>query len=484
VPQSLALALLAAPAGPEATTHEQRTLAEGAVWSGGEHYWPAKNGDARRTGYSRFVAPRNLTVAPTWQWFDEEYSVVSAAPLIDAERNVYIMTRAPSYQLVKFTRQGRELWRFAAGDTVPEVPALMDDSIYLATETGRVISVDAETGHVRWNASVGDQGSVDTWSMSASDGTILASTKGAAADMGGGRLVALDTSGVQLWQFSEISPPTFNVMPAIVRDPSSGDMVVVFDDSGGNVYKLSLATGQLIWKAAGAYTSNYPGFGTGGSIVGPDDTVYVTSNEGWDDGPPDAMTIMGPERRVQQGLVAAYALGSGALKWSVNLGENCDAQNGPAIGPLDGPGSPLRVVVAVGPVPDLADEPGPAKGEHGVPYPAQTIALDAETGAIVWRYDMPTWHGAAAGDGLDPAHVNFPDSSANAAIGGDGFVYVPHEDGVVYAMRDDDGDGVISAGEVTSHDFGYSFQGSPAIAPGMLAVAPSNGLAVWLASER
>jgi hypothetical protein len=145
---------------------------------------------------------------------------------------------------------------------------------------------------------------------------------------------------------------------------------------------------------------------------------------------------------------------------------------------VDGAGSAPRVVVAVGPNPPMSSSPEEATGSEGVVLPAQTIALDAATGRVVWSYEMPPWRGPAAGD--TATRMCLPDSSANIAIGGDGVVYVPHEDGVLYAMRDRNGDGTISDDEVNRYDFGQTFQGSPALAPGMLVVAPCNGLAAWL----
>ena len=58
--------------------------------------------------------------------------------------------------------------------------------------------------------------------------------------------------------------------------------------------------------------------------------------------------------------------------------------------------------------------------------------------------------------------------------------YVPHEDGRLYAIKDSDGDGLISEDEVSAFNTGNSFQASPALAPGMLVVAPCDGAAMWL----
>ena len=44
-------------------------------------------------------------------------------------------------------------------------------------------------------------------------------------------------------------------------------------------------------------------------------------------------------------------------------------------------------------------------------------------------------------------------------------------------------DGTISAGEVDWFDFKMGFQGSPAIAPDVLAIAPCDGMAVFTTAE-
>lgn len=123
-----------------------------------------------------------------------------------------------------------------------------------------------------------------------------------------------------------------------------------------------------------------------------------------------------------------YWLTSGSLKWRNTLGVGNEANNAAAIGRLYGHDSTLSVVVAVGTNPPLTTSlTAPADGSSGPARPAYTLAIDATNGEIVWNYSMPVWHGPAAGDSL--LHVCLPDSSANAAIGGDGVVYVPHEDG-------------------------------------------------------
>lgn len=275
-------------------------------------------------------------------------------------------------------------------------------------------------------------------------------------------MIALEAACGSIRWTLDFPSAMYNSMASLV------DGAVVIADASGGVYKLALATGKAIWEmpapVAGSFT-------TGGAILGPDSTIYVTSNVGATPNP-----FLGGAHS-PPGIVSAYDLASGRLKWRTNLGAGNTANVGGAIGRLDGPASPLTFVIPVGPNPTLALGTTPANGTSGPPEPAKVVALDAATGALVWEYAMPLWHGPAAGDYIP--HLNLPDSSANPAIGGDGTVYVAHEDGAVYAIKDRNGDREISEDEVSSYNFHYSFQGSPALARGLLAVSPSNGLAVF-----
>ena len=50
-----------------------------------------------------------------------------------------------------------------------------------------------------------------------------------------------------------------------------------------------------------------------------------------------------------------------------------------------------------------------------------------------------------------------------------------------YRFRDTDGDGKVTVrDEISSHSTGNGFQGAPAISDGILAIAPCNGLQVFL----
>merc|ERR1712062_724330 len=95
---------------------------------------------------------------------------------------------------------------------------------------------------------------------------------------------------------------------------------------------------------------------------------------------------------------------------------------------------------------------------------ASLVALDAETGDVRWTFEAPSFsRPAAAGDerflqqrlwnrwfddGGDPFCL--PDSWSQAVISADGTVFVGYQDGSLFAIRDDNGDGRIDREEEVS----------------------------------
>ena len=86
-----------------------------------------------------------------------------------------------------------------------------------------------------------------------------------------------------------------------------------------------------IRKVAGASNA---AFSTGGSIIGPDDTIYVTGNKDVS-GNKDSLNPVPPAAKTH-GLVTAYELGNGAFKWQTDLGATWEANNAASIGRLNG----------------------------------------------------------------------------------------------------------------------------------------------------
>merc|ERR1711884_1009575 len=73
-----------------------------------------------------------------------------------------------------------------------------------------------------------------------------------------------------------------------------------------------------------------------------------------------------------------------------------------------------------------------------------------------------------------------PASWTAPTIGGDGTVYASAMDGILYAIRDVNSDGVIDETEVSTLDIGAAaLHPGAAFAPGMMAFASCQGLNVF-----
>merc|ERR1712032_1188459 len=97
-------------------------------------------------------------------------------------------------------------------------------------------------------------------------------------------------------------------------------------------------------------------------------------------------------------------------------------------------------------------------------------AMNAQTGERLWTFMPPAWEKPACA-GSTWEQPCLPDLWSAPTIGGDGTVYINWSaGGVTYALRDANGDGVISDGEISSYDAGSAATGPPAVAPGMLTV--------------
>lgn len=240
----------------------------------------------------------------------------------------------------------------------------------------------------------------------------------------------------------------------------------VFNDYCGGVYRVGLHNGTLLWHTSGSK----PSFTDGGSMLGPDGSVYTCSN---------------PENSIGQvkqlGVVRKYRIGDGVRLWEVPLPYPCVSF--PAV-TFDG----STVIVAPG---ALATE-AMTKKAFGMPAAEQEafyqqqlslteknrqrafyhmpdleaaiMAFDTATGALQWRHDVPPFGGIAfAGDERrawawlkDPLVLPacWPSQWSGPTVDRDGSVYIGRSSGELYVYSPSDGhrssfhtgDGILMAG--------------------------------------
>lgn len=446
-------------------------------------YWACKNGDLAHTGASAHRAPWDISTGPAWSWRPSDGGVVRATPVIDGDSNVYLTTI--NGEVRKMSRTGDLIWSHQEPEQIPSNPALLDGKLYVGAASGIVVALDTETGKVVWRhvPATAQRSGGDTWSVTAAQGVVIVPRRSPTNPEKGPSdlLVGLSAaSGFKLWEVPVPNGGVYNYLGAVV------DGTLIFADVLGAPYRLSLFTGQTIWQAPPLPNAS---FTTGGAIVGSNGVIYVTSNVAGTPHITPAEVIQWMKKlnttaenviklagyNSPEGRLSAYALSEGLLLWSKPL--PYPANSGPAVGRTAGPDGPLAVVVGSAKNPTLP-LPWLAKEEE----PMLIVALDASSGEHIWNVSLPTWRGWAVGDAILPVqHICLPDSFSNTAIGGDGTAYVGAMDGNLYAVRDLDGDGSIDPEtEVRSYNAKAAFQGEPAIAPKMLAIAPCDSMHVFL----
>ena len=115
------------------------------------------------------------------------------------------------------------------------------------------------------------------------------------------------------------------------------------------------------------------------------------------------------------------------------------------------------------------------------PWRNGVLAMDAATGATLWYSEDRSWPSVVGAGETDEHNATdgiacWPDAQGIPVIAGDGTVYTSSSHhGDLRAIRDADGDGVISPSEVSIFETKNSFLNSPSLAPGMLVAAPCWG---------
>jgi len=387
---------------------------------------------------------------------------VRGSPVIDSKGAIYQSTI--DGDIFKFSRTGDVLWNFTtSGISLPGNPVLMEGVLYTIRVDGQMAAVNSDDGKLLWQTRACGMASGDTHSIIAGEGLVLASClelRDAKINAATTVVACNATSGAVLWKFR----PDM-VMYNWIGSIQSGS--VLFSDTLGGVYRLLLRDGSVVWKVP----APSPPAGTTGGLTGArNGLAYVSSN------------LQGENTPTGTGLVSAYSVEDGRLVWRRAF-PKFPANSGPA---ATTHGNHPFVVVAIGTNPSFIGPQGQVldldsfdnSPDHR--HPSKVVALDLLDGHTLWEYDLPDWHGGAAGD--TPQHTCLPDSYANPSIAGDGAVFVAGMSGKVYRFYDHNGDGKLEAehGEISEFDTGNAFQAAPAISEGILATSPCNGLSVFL----
>ena len=410
---------------------------------------------------------------------------VRHSPLIDSEKNIYIMTTT---RLRKFTPLGSLTWTFEQTGKMTTSPTLHGDVIYLLSgvEGGiDVYALNILNASIVWKVHMPDRAiNGDSQSLMFIKDRLIAPASIDYFNADNAWLALNASTGAYLWDY--VTDEIFwNAAPTALDDS------LLFSASCGAAFRISL-DGKTLWKAG----EHHPGFcGTGGGSLGENGVFYAEYSA------PDASGTF-------NGHLAAYRVSDGHKLWEKNFGPRYLGNQYPSVGRL-GPNGKLAVVVAIGENPGLPLLGLDALANHreryftdleyrmslgAKPQVNAVLALDAETGDQIWRWEEKRWaHFGAAGD-----EEGFLDRVTHPSIEGpiclpdlqgipvtnsfDGTVFASSShNGNLTAINDANGDGIIDKSEIKSFAPHSAFLNSPSMAPGMIVAAPCWGPTyVWV----
>mmetsp|Transcript_23618 Transcript_23618/g.44604 ORF Transcript_23618/g.44604 Transcript_23618/m.44604 type:complete len:494 (-) Transcript_23618:70-1551(-) len=430
-----------------------------------DYHWASGRGNFPQYAASNHTGPFNLPESYAWQWHHPEgrFATLTYGTAMDDNGSIYL-TGADGVR--KFAKDGTMLWEYGSLPAeVMNAPSLHAGKVYGTDTLGHVFALDMETGKPSWKTKVTEAIGQDNGFTMAHAGVVVIAcnwTKPSPNDEANQQVKGLNAStGEELWTY-EPDTAVWNFLPLFLE----GDQDFVFQDMTGKAYRLTLG-GDLVWKAGGQ-----PGTWTDGSgAVGPNGLVYAVHNnlplfgsDSWHGNP-----------EFTPGTLSAYHASTGELAWHVATPR--PPNNAPAIGKVKN----VEGYAVVQPLCNQVHQ-GAQCDIH---------VYDAATGGLRWVFHGPRQeHLLQAGDfeGLAEREKRgvrgmcLPNGWSAPTIDADGTVFVGHEDGNFYAMRDMDGDGVIfGPNEVSVYDMKAAFSGSssPALSPDHLAVASCDSLFVF-----
>jgi len=463
--------------------------------------------------------PTDLQKSFSWSWFgpsNTRFEDSFVGGVIDDKKNIYVLGDRNAYKL---SPDGKLLWMYyIPGQSSGDGPAIYEGRFYGSTGDGKIYAVGMETGSTSWVTQASSHDGGEYSQLAAHAGVLIAQGDKRCQDLpfqscACAKVFGLNTTdGNVLWKYdaNEVLWDWFPQFP--------DDETVVFMDKTGGLHRLRIQTGEVIWKADGIPTTWTDG------------SQFVASN-----GLSYAVQVLHPlvggsctpGERGQisncNGYVTAYNTTDGSRVWRATVPK--PPNTSPALGPVGIGGKPALVM------------PIGQQSSEGCSIPAYTqvwprlkamglgdglsawlsakihefsvwlgdsngwlwgtltrthdvLALDPDTGRLLWTWEGPTTHrkcNRGDEDGFHPRllqgkrTVCCPTPWGQPHIGPDGTIYIGNENGDFFALRDANGDGRIDdEKEVSVYHTGATFpHPGAAHAPGMMVAVNFDGVFVW-----
>lgn len=414
--------------------------------------WASKLGSLKAPGTSAYSGPDDLSSGPLHYWEDMRPAGMGVAGfnlLIDACGRVLVPFMGG---IVCWGYEGRVRFQLMPRNAgLGNTPALVGSLLYVVEIDGKMHCYDLspEPPVLKWSQAFCAATGSDPSALAANEDIVI-SPGMEDKPMEGMSVVFLThmygvdaKSGKLRWKV-KLPMPSLMLVPSIAGD------CAVYMASSGAVDCIALKDGKPKWQVKGEMGS----MTTGGAIVY-GQTVIATFNKR------AKKAFNAPYGG--KGATRAYSLADGSQVWEqlFDLEANCL----PAVCPK-GPGGKAAVIVCLGASPGAPEQKqGQPTKALGDSWGGRVVALDAQTGEVFWRHDLPQYVAAACAgnNAYDETLSSPPPGWVPPTVGADGNVYANwNVNGTLYVLKGATGD------EVSQHHFGHPMACSPVVAPGML----------------
>lgn len=227
-----------------------------------ESPWPSLGGNFQRTGLSPFPGPHDLELA----WVFDTNAPVLTNICLGFDDRVHIACADGA--LFTLNNQGQELWRYRADTALLSAPTVgYDGTIYVGSEKGRLYALDVN-GILRWTFDT--QGLIYSSPAVSREGRVFVGSQD-------GTLTALTPEGTKLWTF--VTQGTRSLPGSILASPALGldGTVYIGGFYDSTLHALDPNTGRIRWSCSFKRTDSPHNEGPwpfASPVVGSDGVVY------------------------------------------------------------------------------------------------------------------------------------------------------------------------------------------------------------------
>uniref|UniRef100_A0A7S1WVG5 Pyrrolo-quinoline quinone repeat domain-containing protein n=1 Tax=Alexandrium catenella TaxID=2925 RepID=A0A7S1WVG5_ALECA len=440
--------------------------------SSGKHPFPTRGINYNRSGYTPdYAAPFPLPAEPSWT-YEVPALVRHQTSSVDEDLNVY--SGSDKGVLQSYNKLGRLRWTVQAGFSAVQNPTVKGNVLYTSTGDGLAQAYDKDSGRLIWESRISEKLPGDTYSPSAFDDFVIYPA-GALWPYGCTEVVSVSQSdGSVRWRYSvgdkyggatgEFSKNGIGPKYSTVNlAPCYWNNTIIFNDVSGAMYGLSAVDGKELWYTPGDDKDMYT---LGGSCCGPNGKIYL-----------------GLSTSPGKGAMQVLDVRTGEKLWRKPYPK--EVHSAPAVGYINGVLTAVNGVGSpTGPYPYpkldiwgmlLMNLTLSVQGLLGrLPvhsFTGYVIAVNAETGEDIWRFEPPSWHEPfCAGSSAELPCL--PDLWSGPTIDAAGTVWINWSaGGILYGLRDANGDGKVDRNdpaETTAYDCGSAATGPPSVADGMI----------------